>query len=45
VLDHLATVPVATPGQAIDWDPAAPGLLWSIDRARVELVASRPRLP
>jgi hypothetical protein len=44
VLDHLATVPVALPGQAIDWDPAAPGLLWSIDRARSELVASRPRL-
>lgn len=45
VLDHVATVPVATPGQAIDWDPADAGLLWSIDRAHSELVASRPRLP
>ncbi|MBA2635625.1 MAG: hypothetical protein H0U83_02880 [Sphingomonas sp.] len=44
VLDHVATVPVATPGQAIDWDPRNPKLLWSIDRARSELVASYPRL-
>ncbi|MBA2771693.1 MAG: hypothetical protein H0U34_06725 [Sphingomonas sp.] len=45
VLDHVATVPAATPGQAIDWDPADAGRLWSIDRARAELVASRPKLP
>lgn len=45
VLEHLATVPVATPGQAIDWDPRDPALLWSIDRGRGELVASRPKLP
>ncbi len=44
VLDHKATAPVATPGQAIDWDPADPGLLWTIDRDRSELVASRPRM-
>ena len=42
VLDHVATVPVATRGQAIDWDPVDSTLLWSIDRKRNEMVASRP---
>ena len=42
VLDHAKTVPIATPGQAIDWDPRDPTLLWSIDRKRREVVASRP---
>jgi len=44
VLKHVATVPAATAGQAIDWDPRDPKLLWSIDRKRREIVASRPRL-
>ena len=44
MLDHVATVAVATPGQAIDWDPNDPDLLWSIDRKRREIVASRPFL-
>ena len=44
VLDHVATVPVATRGQAIDWDPHDSTLLWSIDRKRNEMVASRPLL-
>jgi hypothetical protein len=44
VLKHVATVSVVTPGQAIDWDPRDPGLLWSIDRKRKEIVASRPAL-
>ena len=44
VLEHVATVSVATPGQAIDWDPRDSKLLWSIDRKRKEIVASRPRL-
>ncbi len=44
VLDHVATVPVITRGQAFDWDPRDPKLLWSIDRKRKEIVASRPRL-
>lgn len=39
-LDHVATIPVPTPGQAIDWDDDAPRLLWSIDRATRSLVAS-----
>lgn len=42
VLKHVATVPAATPGQAIDWDPRDPKTLWSIDRKRRQIVASRP---
>lgn len=44
VLKHVATVPAASPGQAIDWDPLDPKLLWSIDRKREEIVSSRPQL-
>ena len=44
VLHHVTTVPTATPGQAIDWDPRDPKLLWSIDRKRREIVVSRPGL-
>lgn len=44
VLDHVATASLVTPGQAIDWDPRDPKLLWSIDRKRREIVASRPAL-
>lgn len=33
VLDHVATIPIEAPGQAIDWDEAAPGVLYGIDRA------------
>jgi len=31
-LELVATLPVPTEGQAIDWDPVEPRLLWSIDR-------------
>lgn len=41
VLRHLATIPVETHGQAIDFDPRDPALLWSIDRASRTVVASR----
>ncbi len=44
VLKHVATVSIASPGQAIDWDPRDSTLLWSIDRKRKQLVASRPPL-
>jgi hypothetical protein len=44
VLEHVATVPIVTSGQAIDWDPRDPKLLWSIDRKRREIVASRPQI-
>ena len=40
-LVHLATIPVTTPGQAIQWDKAESGTLWSIDRKARELVQSR----
>lgn len=33
-------VPVATEGQAIDWDPQGEGLMWSISRADRSLVLS-----
>jgi hypothetical protein len=39
-LELVATLPVPTAGQAIDWDPAEPRLLWSIDRARKEIRAT-----
>jgi hypothetical protein len=41
VLDHAGTFAVATFGQAIDVDPADPGLVWTIDRKRRLVVASR----
>ena len=44
VLKHVATIAVATPGQAIDWDPRHPSLLWSIDRRRKQIISSRPKL-
>jgi hypothetical protein len=40
-LEHVATYPMATNGQAIDWDPVEPNLLWSIERATREMVAGR----
>lgn len=39
-LELRRTIAIATPGQAIDWDPVLPGRLWSIDRAKNEMVAS-----
>lgn len=44
MLKQVATVAIITPGQAIDWDPRDPKLLWSIDRKRREIVASLPPL-
>ncbi len=42
---HVATFAFPSPGQAIQWDRRS-GTFWSIDRARRELVESRPpRLP
>lgn len=40
-LEHVGTILIATPGQAIDWDPDEPDLLWSIDRGAKMLVVSR----
>lgn len=44
-LDLVATLPVPTAGQAIDWDPAEPRLLWSIDRAKKEIRATPIPVP
>ncbi|MFX6702185.1 hypothetical protein ABTH29_20015, partial [Acinetobacter baumannii] len=41
VLRHVATLAMASFGQAIDFDPADPGRLWSIDRKRRVAIASR----
>ena len=41
VLEHIATIPLPTGGQAITWDPAAPHILWSLDRGTKQVVASR----
>lgn len=40
VLDHVATIPLPTGGQAISWDRSTPRLLWSLDRATKQVVAS-----
>lgn len=40
-LELVATLPVPTEGQAIDWDPAEPRLLWSIDRRKKEIRSTR----
>ena len=39
-LELRRTIGIATPGQAIDWDPVEKSRLWSIDRAKTEMVAS-----
>lgn len=40
-LVHLGTLPLSTPGQAIAFDPVRAGILWSIDRGRRAVVATR----
>ena len=39
-LELVETIGLATPGQAIDWDPLAQRRLWSIGRGANEVVAS-----
>lgn len=41
LLRHVATVGIASHGQAIDIDPADKGLIWSIDRDSRTVLASR----
>lgn len=41
LLEHVATIATPTGGQAIGWDKQDRRLLWSIERKRTELVASR----
>lgn len=38
---HVATIGLTTDGQAIDWDPVEPRLLWSIDRKRRQAVSAK----
>lgn len=40
-LDHVATIPVSTNGQAIDWDDYDARVLWTINRPTRGVVASR----
>lgn len=40
-LVHVDTLPVSTGGQGIAFDPATPGLLWSIDRRSRRVVETR----
>lgn len=42
-LELVATIPIATEGQAIDWDPRMPHRLWSIMRGGSIIVASEIR--
>lgn len=41
LLDLVATLPIASRGQAIDVDPSDPTLLWSIDRGTRTIIGSR----
>jgi hypothetical protein len=41
VLEHVATIPLPTGGQAFSWDRSGPRMLWSLDRATKQIVASR----
>nr|WP_218145737.1 hypothetical protein [Sphingobium sp. YR768] len=40
VLEWKRTIGIASPGQAIDWDPKVRNRLWSVDRKETTLVAS-----
>jgi hypothetical protein len=41
VLKHVATLALPSGGQAFNWDPDRPRLLWTIDRSTHEVIASR----
>ena len=41
VLDHVATIPIATDGQAFAWDRSHPDEFWAADRAGRSVVVSR----
>lgn len=41
VLEHVATIPIATDGQAFAWDRSHPGEFWAADRAGRSVVVSR----
>jgi len=41
VLEHVATIPLPTGGQAFSWDRSAPRVIWSLDRSTRTVVSSR----
>jgi hypothetical protein len=41
VLDHIATIPLPTGGQAFSWDRSMPNIIWSVDRATKQIAASK----
>jgi hypothetical protein len=41
ILELVETIPIVTPGQGIAWDRSRSGYLYSIDRARKQVVVSR----
>jgi hypothetical protein len=41
ILEHLGTYPIANTGQGIAWDRSDPGVLWTIDRPKKQVIASR----
>lgn len=41
VLEHVTTIALPTDGQAIGWEQGQVRVLWSIERKRAEMVASR----
>jgi hypothetical protein len=41
VLELVKTIPISTPGQGIAWDRSRTGILYSIDRARGQVVVSK----
>jgi len=46
VLEHVATIPLPTGGQAFSWDRSARRVIWSIDRATRLVTSSRvPEVP
>jgi hypothetical protein len=40
VLDHVATITLPSSGQAFDWDPVRPRVMWTIDRDTHNVIAS-----
>jgi hypothetical protein len=44
-LKWIATIPITTEGQAFGWDPAEPGVLYTIGRKTREVVVGRVTVP
>ena len=44
-LKWIATVPITTEGQAFGWDPAEPGVLYTVGRRTREVIVGRVIAP